>query len=54
MNYNSVILVGVVIVMGVWWAAHASRKYPGPKVMRLYIHDDSVGAIGHSTAVEKS
>lgn len=39
MNYNSVILVGVVGLTAVWWLVHARRNYPGPKVMGLYIHD---------------
>jgi len=42
MNYNSVILVGTVAVSAIWWLVHATRHYPGPKVMRLYIHDDAV------------
>jgi choline transport protein len=42
MNYNSVILVGVVALSAIWWVLHAIRNYPGPKVMHLYIHDDSV------------
>ncbi|KAH6657738.1 putative choline transport protein [Truncatella angustata] len=41
MNYNSVILVGVVALSAIWWVLHAVRNYPGPKVMHLYIHDDS-------------
>lgn len=41
MNYNSVILVGVVALSFIWWVLHASRHYPGPKVMHLYIHDDA-------------
>ncbi|KAI1752203.1 amino acid transporter [Xylaria castorea] len=40
MNYNSVILVGTIAISVVWWFVHATRHYPGPKVMRLYIHDD--------------
>ncbi|KAI0141531.1 amino acid transporter [Xylariaceae sp. FL1272] len=40
MNYNSVILVGIVAVSVAWWFLHATRHYPGPKVMQLYIHDD--------------
>lgn len=39
MNYNSVILVGVVALTAVWWVVHARRNYPGLKVMGLYIHD---------------
>lgn len=40
MNYNSVILVGTIALTGFWWAVHAIKHYPGPKVMTLYIHDD--------------
>ena len=46
MNYNSVILVGVIVLTGAWWAIHAIRHYPGPRVMTLYIHEDG------STGVE--
>lgn len=43
MNYNSVILVGVVVITMAWWVVHARRSYPGPKVMGLYVvHDDQV------------
>lgn len=42
MNYNAVILAGVVAVTGLWWVVHAVKHYPGPKVMHLYIHDDLV------------
>jgi choline transport protein len=42
MNYNSVIIVGVVALTALWWLLHAVRHYPGPKVMTLYIHDDEV------------
>ncbi|KAI1342811.1 amino acid transporter [Xylariaceae sp. FL0016] len=41
MNYNSVIVVGVVVLSAIWWLVHATRHYPGPKVMQLYIHDDA-------------
>jgi choline transport protein len=43
MNWNSVILVGTIAITAVWWFAHASKNYPGPKVMALYIHSDSTG-----------
>jgi choline transport protein len=42
MNYNSVILVGVVALTALWWVIHARKHYPGPKVMMMYIHDDKV------------
>jgi hypothetical protein len=41
MNYNSVILVGTLAISVIWWLLHATRHYPGPKVMRLYILDDA-------------
>jgi choline transport protein len=37
MNWNSVILVGIVVLTGAWWFIHGSRKYPGPKVASLYL-----------------
>lgn len=37
MNWNSVILVGVVALTALWWFIHAREHYPGPKVMGLYI-----------------
>ncbi|KAI1165678.1 putative amino acid transporter [Nemania serpens] len=46
MNYNSVILVGTVAVSVIWWLVHATRHYPGPRVMQLYIHDDSFPSEG--------
>ncbi|KAK8043588.1 choline transporter [Apiospora rasikravindrae] len=61
MNYNSVILAGVVALSAIWWVVHATRHYPGPKVMRLYIHNDAVylgqsqdGAALSGTAAEKT
>jgi hypothetical protein len=35
MNYNSVILVGWLIVTTVWWFVHGRSKYPGPKLPHL-------------------
>jgi hypothetical protein len=40
MNYNSVILTGVIAATAIWWIGAAIKHYPGPKVMTLYIHDD--------------
>ncbi|KAF2173300.1 hypothetical protein M409DRAFT_49762 [Zasmidium cellare ATCC 36951] len=37
MNYNSVILVGVVLLTVFWWFVHGLRKYPGPKLAKLYL-----------------
>lgn len=39
MNYNSVILSGVVGLTTVWWFVHATRKYHGPKMAEM-IHLD--------------
>ena len=36
MNYNSVILVGVLFLTTFWWFVRARTKYPGPKMARLY------------------
>ncbi|EMC95091.1 hypothetical protein BAUCODRAFT_525469 [Baudoinia panamericana UAMH 10762] len=36
MNWNSVILVGCVILTAFWWFVHGLRKYPGPKLASLY------------------
>ena len=38
MNYNSVILVGVVVLTTAWWFIHGMRKYPGPKLSHLYVN----------------
>lgn len=37
MNYNSVILVGVLAIALFWWLVHGIRKYPGPILTNLYI-----------------
>ncbi|KUL91742.1 hypothetical protein ZTR_01096 [Talaromyces verruculosus] len=39
MNYNSVILVGVVALTSIWWMVHGIRNYPGPRLTHLYIHE---------------
>lgn len=36
MNYNSVIFVGVVALITLWWFGYASRHYERPKVALLY------------------
>ncbi|KAF2765497.1 choline transport protein [Teratosphaeria nubilosa] len=36
MNWNSVILVGCVVLTAFWWMVHGLRKYPGPKLAGLY------------------
>lgn len=50
MNYNSVILAGVVAMTVAWWFVHATRRYVGPKVDFLYDDDDD--AHGHPTQVD--
>ena len=37
MNWNSVILVGIVLLTVVWWVVHGMRRYPGPKLATLYV-----------------
>jgi hypothetical protein len=39
MNYNSVILVGVVALTSFWWMVHGTRNYAGPRLTHLYIHE---------------
>ncbi|KAH6900597.1 amino acid/polyamine transporter I [Thelonectria olida] len=46
MNYNCVILVGVVFITSVWWMLHASRHYPGPMFKDTFIHDEREQANG--------
>ena len=36
MNYNSVILTGVIALTTAWWFVHGVRKYSGPKAGGLY------------------
>ena len=52
MNYNSVILVGVLILTTLWWFVHARTKYPGPKLSQLYV-DGKVVDVGHSSDENK-
>ncbi|KAJ9158538.1 Amino acid transporter [Coniochaeta hoffmannii] len=52
MNYNSVILAGVVALTAFWWVVHANRNYPGPKVMTMYIHDDQPVTVTPAQAAE--
>ena len=37
MNYNSVILVGVVALTAIWWFIHGGKKYKAPSVMHKYL-----------------
>ncbi|KAF2723996.1 choline transport protein [Polychaeton citri CBS 116435] len=41
MNWNSVILVGVVVITAAWWLIHGSRSYERPKLAKLYIDDQA-------------
>lgn len=36
MNWNSVILVGLLVLISVWWLVYGMKKYPGPKIVSLY------------------
>ena len=36
MNYNSVILVGLTVLITAWWLVHGRSNYPTPKVLSLY------------------
>lgn len=36
MNYNSVILVGVVVLSAIWWFIYPIRNYEGPKAAKVY------------------
>ena len=35
MNYNSVILAGVLAITTLWWFVHSRKHYPGPKLAHL-------------------
>ena len=37
MNYNCVILVGIVALTTAWWFIHGDKKYPGPKLASIYL-----------------
>ena len=39
MNYNSVILVGLALLITAWWLVHGRSNYPTPKVLSLYTKD---------------
>ena len=41
MNYNSVILVSIIVLITFWWLVHGLRNYPGPKLEKIYaVHDE--------------
>ncbi|KAH6953350.1 amino acid permease-domain-containing protein [Fusarium avenaceum] len=41
MNYNSVILCGLCLLISVWWFASASKHYPGPSFHQTHIDDEA-------------
>ena len=43
MNYNSVILAGVIALTAIWWLVHGAKNYPGPRLTHLYIDEASIG-----------
>ena len=45
MNYNSVILVGILFLTTVWWFVHARRNYPGPALAKMYLEGEVVDLI---------
>lgn len=55
MNYNSVILVGVLAITAFWWVVQANKNYPGPKVMTMYINDDQPVTVtpAQATAIQE-
>lgn len=50
MNYNSVILVGVIVVTTGWWVI-GGRRYNGPKIAGVQLRQASIAASSH--VVEK-
>ncbi|KAI5457587.1 amino acid/polyamine transporter I [Mariannaea sp. PMI_226] len=40
MNYNCVILGGVIFIAGLWWLGHARKHYSGPVFKDTVIHDE--------------
>ena len=51
MNYNSVILVGVVLVTAGWWFGYGRKKYPGPKILGVVLIEGEVAAAAASGGV---
>ena len=39
MNYNSVILVGVVVLSAIWWFIYPIRNYEGPKLAAAFAEE---------------
>ena len=37
MSYNSVVLVGCILIAVIWWFAYSARHYGGPKLAGLYL-----------------
>jgi hypothetical protein len=40
MNYNCVILAGVLVITALWWLVHATKHYPGPMFKDIYVHEE--------------
>ena len=40
MNYNCVILAGVIVITTAWWLIHAKKHYPGPVFNELYMREE--------------
>ncbi|KAF5002491.1 hypothetical protein FGRMN_316 [Fusarium graminum] len=41
MNYNSVILIGLCLLISVWWLVAASKHYPGPSLHGLHASEEA-------------
>jgi hypothetical protein len=41
MNYNSVILCGLCLLISVWWLVSASKHYPGPTFHQVHVSDEA-------------
>jgi choline transport protein len=39
MNYNSVILVGITTLTGIWWFIKGGKKYQAPNVVHRYLRE---------------
>jgi choline transport protein len=53
MNYNSVILVGVVALTALWWIVYGIRYYPGPRLTHFYIPGDESPSTLATKSVDK-
>ena len=39
MNYNCVIIVGIVVLIAVWWVLHANKHYEMPHLKMAVDHN---------------